>query len=277
HNDGTASFTLSRGAKLPPLHVTLQVAIDPTDGHVTGTITGGGITATLSGDRTLIDLAHPVPVGTYTLLFPTLLDEPAGANSGSASLVISAKGLVTVIGRLADATSFTATSNISKDGGIPVFAKIGAGLTTLSGVLTFNVSAGAPEGTLRWLHGTDTALAVIGCYYSPPVLNKRVLDTLNATSGAAKVTLSVGGLAAPIVKTVTISTLSRVTVRPIAADKLLITIVPALGTFSGTFVPPGTIKTVPISGIFFEDLNAGLGLFITPTGAVGHVRIEAAP
>lgn len=275
-NNGTASFTLSRGS-MPPLQITLQVSMDPSNGHVSGTIVSTGLNATFSGDRTLIDAAHPVPGGAYTLLFPAAPPDNQGIMFGSASLVIAPNGVVSVIGRLSDNTSFTSTSNISKDGAIPLYAKIGTGTKTIGGLLQYNEVSGAPEGTLNWLQGgaVSTTLAVIGSQYTPPTTKKRILDTLDVSNGAAQVTLSAGGLGTPIVKTATISTTSAVAVSPAGTHKLVLTILPKLGTFSGSFLPPGATKTVPISGVFFEDFHAGLGVFTA--SPLGHIRIEAAP
>jgi hypothetical protein len=278
-NDGTASFSISRGTK-PPLLVTLQVAMGAGDGSVSGTITSAdGLTITLTGARTVVDAMHPVPVGAYTLLFPVQADDEDGPNVGSASLTIAAKGAVSIKGSLSDKSTFTADTFISKEGVIPVFAKIGTGLKTMVGQLQYNSLQTAPEGNLKWLASpaTETPLLVIGSLYTPPAVNKRVLDSLDGSNGAGKVTLSSGGLVADIAKNITVSATGVVTVKTPGADKLTLTTQPKLGTFTGSFMPPGATKTATITGVFFERLSLGIGLFTTANGTVGHVRIEATP
>lgn len=126
---------------------------------------------------------HPCPfAGRYSLILPQRANGaphlPTG--EGFASLVIDAKGKVTIAGVLGDGTAFSAASTVSPTGRIPLQARLYAKKGSLSGMLqirdTPNVSD--IDGKLRWvkpvntkskLHkeGFDTDVTALGCLHNP--------------------------------------------------------------------------------------------------------------
>jgi hypothetical protein len=246
-------------------------------GRITGELTDGTRTLDLAGQRPVIDETHSVPTGSYALLFPIEAAELAGPNDGWAVLTISDKGTVTIAGKLIDGTTLSAATNISKDGEIPVFAKPVKG-GAVFGLLQF--IADAPSGVLHWIRpgslayptGIDRDFNVAGAVFVPPPSGTRVLDGLAATNGSAQVTVSGGVIPA---KPITISAANKVTVTTPGPDKLAVTILPATGWFSGTFVQPGSAAPRSFSGIFIQALDLGIGFYTTPT-ATGYITIEPA-
>jgi hypothetical protein len=93
------------------------------------------------------------------------------------------------------------------------------------------------------------------CRYTPPVAGTRVLDSW--AGGTGKAVLSSGPLMNSLTKALSISPNNLITA-PTDSEKLKLKVMPSTGFFSGSFVLPGTAKTLKIFGALI-DLPAANG------------------
>lgn len=199
--------------------------------------------------------------------------------TSAGSLVVSTSGTAVFSGKLFDGTAFTAAGYV--DGSGKVFAQAALyknlGCVFWKGALPQSVNqvstisagilhpgrAGDLTGIGARFLGTGTTV----CRYSPPATGQRALDCWSTGSG--KATFSSGGVMM-FAKTFTISTTHLIAV-PVDANQVKLTLVPATGLFSGSFIPAGQTKALTIygalidlpatngygKGYFFNGQNAG--------------------
>ncbi len=135
--------------KNPTVNVNLTFSLSALSGTING--------QTTSCNRSTWSTTNPVPVpgvfncyftpGTTELASPTY---PHGHSIGS--VTISSVGAVTISGRMADGTPFTAASTLSDVSGIvPVFASLYTGKGSVLGTLSVNGPARNVSNYLSWL------------------------------------------------------------------------------------------------------------------------------
>ena len=93
---------------------------------------------------------------------------------------------------------------------------------------------------------------------------------------AGVVTLSGGNLTTSLTSTITVNPKNQVQVTGANPDKLKLTLTPATGLFSGSFVPPGATKPVSINGVVLTDVESAAGFFLCASQG-GSVSIGKAP
>lgn len=189
------------------------------------------------------------------------------------SLKVSATGAVTLTGRIFDGTAFTASGWIDGAGRVNVMAPLygGTGCAGLSGSLPasfnefsavqFKLNRPAREGDPLKIGTIQYTFGCNACRYTPPAAGQRALEAWQGGTGVAS--LTGGGLMNTLTKNIAISTANIIST-PVDALKLKITLVPATGLFSGSFVPPGTTTVRTFAGALIDLAGAsgyGRGFF----------------
>jgi len=194
-------------------------------------------------------------VGKYTF---TIRGEDNNASipkgDGFAKVSISRDGRLHALGKLADGTPFTQSTPISAQYfEWPLFLAFKGGAETLAGTVNFFYFGGPLFGAVVWEKSQQTndlnypdgfrrALAIIGSPYLPPKIHGNpVLDNPNLL-------ISVDGGTLPIhfSATATLTSDNRIVVND-PTNHIAIAIQTDSGLFSGTAIPPRTIRANRIS------------------------------
>ena len=139
-----------KGMPLDTLHL-----IFPNDGseQITGTFTDGAVASGFTADRAVFGKNSPAPLaGKYTFaMTPSVSGSnlPVGASIGFLRINDSGAGMFH--GRLADNTPFACAAPITKEGSLPLFARLPRHRGLLSGELAFaNLPGSDASGKVRW-------------------------------------------------------------------------------------------------------------------------------
>lgn len=278
---------------------------------LTGTLSEQGRTGTtllsnINADRASYKTGPALPLGrqgTYTLVLPgqaqtnglTADDYPQG--DGIGSVTVSATGLASFKGNLADGSPFTASALLTKGLGdinkVPFFAQPYGNKGTIAGNVTFD--PGQTESDLSsssvlwfkpvlggqyypfgWLEGVTTQLT--GAKYAVPV-GTSVIPGLPAESpldGNATLVFSDGGLDALQSKDVNISVANKVTKVPVTNPTYALTIIPTTGDVSGSFDHSDGSRPTFTGKIVRKGTNGGAyGYFLTVAPKVADGTGEA--
>jgi hypothetical protein len=286
-------FTANVGK--PPIALALQLDVSgdgsiPGDYLISGSAGGQALTAFHAAYLAGETVAES---GTYTMLLtPTDTSNGVPQGTGYGTLTVSPTGGGAMLtGKLADSTPFTAAGQLVGSGSgynqfILFDPAIYGGKGLLAGAIAFEeLPSSDCDGTLFWLKpaqtqghyykaGFDTDLALAGSLYLAPPPGQAALDI---TSGLFE--LSGGGLENPIQESVTLLPNNTVTVDNSAGQHLQITINPATGMFSGSFIHPLTNKTISFGGLLFQRVPQAGGFFLGPvvdgTGSSGNATLVA--
>ena len=273
---------------LGPVTTTLQVDLVHT--QITGLATSGAVSAPLLARAAVYGKTHPVPdalVGSYTVLLPASTNAvyaaaPQGAGIGL--LTIKSSGAINFTGTLSDDTKVTQTAVLLNDNTWSVYIPV-YNTGAVAGWVTFAPVPGVSdlEGDVSWLKpaqsgkyfagGFATVLPLVGAKYTAPAA--QVLNLSNSAANA-RVIFGAGNLTSVLTNLVTVAANNKVTPVSGGAAKLMLTITPKAGLFSGSFVHPVTSKAVKFSGELLESQEFGLGYFLG-TDASGFVTFEPAP
>ena len=295
---GKVSFpiqSLSRAGS-PGFVLTLQ-ATDETGGYDI-VVTDGFWKASYTHSAVLQNYAavsNPCPeAGRYTFHLAGTFDV---YNSGSGALLVDASGTATVTGRLFDGTPFTCAGYVDGDGQMSAMAGLYGNkghvgmlaklplVASSTAEISTRITRPARYGVANQMNAKryDAAGSTgVVCRYSPPAAGQRALECWSAGTGSAK--LDGALLATMITKSITVST-TNVVKAPTDAEKLKITLIPSMGLFTGSFLPPGTTKVLPIYGAlidlpgtngygrghFFDGLEAG---YLSDWPAMSRLRVE---
>ena len=327
----TSSVELVKKAK--PVNISLgflSLNLDITGGDkVTGTLKDQVGTTTLGtiphADRALYT-SKKIPVaplrnvpttilnpakekGKYTIIFAANAAPnnnvakngfPQGAGFGL--VTVSPVGVVKIIGKLADGSSFTFSNALSKNNEWPVFVQLYKKGGFISGSVAFDdtqtqtdaacagMSWFKPDTTgfkvkdklypTGWRNGITTDL--IASKYlvptkpttknpTPPnpntVLGLSVPGAPSTTTANIFITTADGGLPTNTSNDASLSAASKATVLAATtgssgATMLKNTFVSAKGTMSGSFIHPGTNKVVKFSGVAYQKTNTASGYFL---------------
>jgi hypothetical protein len=263
----------------------LAIAVDLTGGsNIVGTVGDGNWLADLSAVRAPFDAKTNRAsqyLGRFNVLIPggdgTGTTYPEG--DGFCTLGIDSAGRLTLAGTLADGSGLSGSAGVSATGDFPVYVPLYGGRGSLFGWLQCdtNQPANAVNGWLSWIKpaqgvtyypgGFTNLFAVAGSRYTAPAGTNLVIGVARAYL------VSEGGnLSAPVTNAITFSTANRVTNGSLS-NRLSLTITTGSGVFSGSLIPAGTTRALPIQGAFFQDLGAGYGFYLG-TNQSGRVYIE---
>ena len=185
---------------------------------------------------------------------------------------------------LADGTTLNVAATVTAtgtSGSMAVYAPLYGGKGFLSGVLKFETitTAGAEtdlDGTLEWQKPVgkagsnfaarfDTSIDAEGSIYKAPGQSPGTLIPASLTQ--ASVTLSGGNFTSPQTDPLSLITSKLLREPAPGVDHATITIIPASGLFTGTFLDPLTHATVKLSGALLQTQSLGAGFFCTKHGS----------
>jgi hypothetical protein len=206
--DGTVSVSIPRTAPLPAMSLNLQLYLEDgtADGfQLNGTLEASGSQYTIQSQRlpNYTTSNRSPNEGPYTLAFVApdgvnVAAEPGG--DGYGNLSVSSLGVCSGTCKLADASSFTFASHVSRSGEWSVHRGLYNGKAWVAGKLTFRdvpgisdldgewrweKQAGAVPASFPYSAGFALARPVVGCRYLAPVngysaFTQLVPDYLNA-------------------------------------------------------------------------------------------------
>ena len=259
-----------------------------------------------SGEITAINVSKPG--SGYTNPLVVTISPPSGMPQGYgwATMKVTPTGAVTMTGKLADGTAFTAGSWIDADyvdysfsgfenpyayttPTFPIFAGVyTAPVGYLYGTMYFEDNTGVSDldsrgNNLTWYKpaqstaqlykgGFNLNVTMQGSFYVDPVTDY-LLD-LQSISGNAQVSLSGGTLPSTLLNLVTLPQAPTTAASLVSgsSDSISLTQAPATGAFAGKFSPTGASANTSFSGVMFQKSNFGYG-FLTGTTESGSVVI----
>jgi hypothetical protein len=295
-------------------NLTLAIAV----GKVTGALKDGAsaVIATIDADRAFFDGKTPettvaarylVNKGKYTTVLParesqtglTTAKFPQG--DGVGKVTVTKKGLVKLVGTLADGTPVIGAAPLSSDYRWPFFVKLYKKLGVITGPVTFDDTQADSDlkGTdVIWIRPNDATgkakyygegwpsgifTDLLGAKYAS-VAGTSVVPGLGAAdlvNGNADLQFFEGKLAASVAKTVSISSKNKVTNVP-ADRSFSLGLTPASGLFAGKFKHSDSTSPAFKGAIFQKGPNpGGYGFFLStvprngPSGESGAVTLKA--
>lgn len=271
---GTFTTSLIRPV-LPALSVSL--ALDTVGGsdQITGTISDGTASATVTLNRNLFTRANPVPasvVGTYTLLLPSDPDHTevtAPQGSGYGRLTVGLTGTVSLSGMLGDGTAFSRSTTLSKGATAPIYTSLFKGTGAVSGWLSFRdtpqesdldgtllyekTAVAAPTARTVYPAGFVIETAVVGSHFTAPAAGTAIV-ALPSGANNASVWFGSQNLVTPMpVQFVTVDS-SNKAITSLKGFTVKFNL--KNGGFSGSFIPPGQKRALSFSGIVFQKGDA---------------------
>jgi hypothetical protein len=262
--------------------VALELNLNPETATVTGSVNNG-----TQYDFTLqngLTVAKAYGNRKLTAVFMPGDDEAVPQGHGYGLMTINASGTISLKGKLADGTAYTAASKLRADGTCNVmlplaYPKKAAGFVVGS-LLFGDQTLTDSTGTLRWVKpatsgsfhpaGFDTSLDFEAAIYTPPASSTPVLTFSSDTLA----TLSDGGLTEDITKGLTVSAKNAVVVNEKGDDKLALKIAPATGLLTGSFVHPGKRGSTKIEGVIYQKNNRGASGFFAGPATGGLIEIQ---
>ena len=287
---GRANLTLSRASQhLPNLMLSLQVDLTGGSDSLTGSITpvDDAWTAAVWCGRAIYSEANPAPfAGRYTMAFPGVADPSlAPAGSSYVSINLSNNATLSLAGNLADGTKQAqalASVAVTKEGLWPLYEPLYRGGGALIGWVSVSNTPGAItnlSGEVVWIKnanptnlsydaGFTNRATLSGSGYLVPPAGTNVLPNPVST-----ITLTGADLASPITASLTINSLNKAVVTGPNPTGIKVSIFPATGLFTGSFVNPTTGLTTLFSGSLLQNQNLGAGEFISSNSS-GSVLIN---
>jgi hypothetical protein len=269
--------------------VTVAWHADPLGGdQVTGSIGAAYWEAELLGLRAVfLSKTNDAPqAGRYTMRLPGIFgDEGVPQGDGVGAVSISARGVITLAGSLADGTKVTQSANLSSHGDWPLYLSLYGGTGSLWAPATV---AGSPasdlRGELTWNRPamlkaiypngfSEVHSEITGWRYQAPATKTgRVVEITNAILSFAG-----GSFASPLDCPVVLGLNNKVT--NLSPHILKMKIDPKTGLFSGTLTESGTKAKLPFAGAFLQPPGTagyGNGWFLRENLG-GRIEFKAAP
>ncbi len=266
------NFNGTSALKLKGSNVTVQVRIGTNDqaDQVFGTITAPTWASTLLGDRAVFSSVkgHTAPnSGSYTLILPGKDGNPnLPGGDGYGTVRISAAGMATFTGTLADGTPVSQSAPVSKNGEWPFYISLYSGKGCIMSWLTFTNDAKVDlSGMVSWIKpaisnatyypaGFTYDFEAAGSAYQPPALS--TMHVLSLTN--ANVLFSGGNLSADFVNAISLGNFSKVT--NLSTNKLTLTFSTTSGTYTGSVIDPASNKARAFGGAVFQKQNTAFGM-----------------
>jgi hypothetical protein len=269
---------------------TVQVFLNanPTGPAVSGSIsatTGGAVTnytiAAMARGVFKAGVLSPSLVGRYTVVIPAIsgTDVRTPHAPGYATLTVSTKGAISLVGKLGDGTPISIASQLHADQKTwTLFKALYAGTRpgTIAGLVTFESEAGSDaDASLDWIKPLQTKpgyypggfledVDLMAAKYTPPPL----------TSGTGSITIAGGNLGQTTI-TNPFSIASNGKITATGTNGTTASIAVKTGAFSGAFRFPVTNKKTSFGGVIYQKPAppAGFGLFLGPSLS-GGVEID---
>jgi len=287
-DEGNAVLSLDR-RNAQPLSVVLAHSstppVDQIHGQIAdGTFSGGKFSGHTFKTEFTVDRVVwtkrrlPSQIGNYTVLLPPSEDaaaelSPVGTSFGRTT--VSKNGSVKIAASLADGTTFTASTFVSKDGRWPLYRSLYRKAGLAMGVLDFAWLPGLMDlhGSVLWYRPSDlkakafnegftTVTEAVGSRYTKPQKGVHILSLANL-GGNALLEHFDGGLSEPFQRIVTLNSAHKAYVPLQEADQTKLTILPRTGLFKGSFLHPATQKKTAFVGALLQEQNLGSGYFLS--------------
>ena len=291
--DGFNRLVITKG-RGPLADLTIDLQLSDDGAEISGTVSDGTFTAQIAGLRNGYNAAtDPAPQqGRYTVSLPgddlsTASGFPKG--DGWAKMNVSADGIASVLGVLADGTVFGTSVALSKTGEAPLYLPLYKKQGSLSGKIVFAANPGVSDaaGTLHWFkpagvpgtprypQGFSTGLPFAGSAYLFTA-GARVLAGLEAGGGAAAIVFGEGNLPADLSQAVNLGTDNVFRLSPPQTVRLQLALKPKNGIVSGTFRQPGSTRDIPLRGVVLQAQSRAAGFFLGGSES-GFFRLAPPP
>jgi len=270
------------GSVTRPLYSALvvQLHLDPAASSIAGSVADGGNTFTSSLLAKKQVKAGSL-AGSYTVILPasgsfTGPNYPQG--DGYATMKVSKKGKVTISGRLGDGTVFLSKTFLHADSTFDLYASIYSKAAPFAGsvssALTFEditgVNASDADGAVAWFKpasivdpiypsGFSMTTTALVSHYQKPKAGHSVF-TLVSGPGNGQITLG-DDSTVEAASVVTIKENNQVSVSMPNTTKIQLTIIPATGRISGSFIDPVSQSKQTFEGVVFQKQNVGAGVY----------------
>lgn len=263
-----SDINVSRAGNTP---LSLHFTLDPSGNadFLTGTVTDGNWTASLTARRSIFDAhTNPAPyTGNYTVIIPGISgSQSAPEGYGFGTLKVDAAGKAKFAGSLADGTPVTQTVTISQDGDWPLFGSLYHGQGLLWARMTIDTSRASDDihGGLTWIKAAQSAIfypggftnqvTSTGSLYVKPAAGERVIDLSDAT-----VTFTGGNLNSSFANSITIGSDNKVVNQ--SDNKLTLKFALPTGLFKGSATSPDG-QSFSFRGAAFQKVNEADGYFL---------------
>jgi uncharacterized repeat protein (TIGR02543 family) len=270
--DGDYSTTITRAGISYQIVLHLDVA-DSSD-QLTGTISDGSVTATISSDLWIWNSrTNPAPAGRYTVLIPggDSPDQPRGPGYGTVTITTS--GTVSFTGRLSDGTSISRATYLAKDGSWPLFIWVG-GFESALGRITVEDVPGTSDmdGAITWFrrqsaspiyrNGFTIQSSLVGSQFLPALRGNNALS-LNLNPNNVSVTIGGADTAGEVDFTGTLDQFNRFIADDTGSSiRFHMTMSNANGMMTGSFLDPATGRLVLFQGVTFQKQNIAAGFWL---------------
>lgn len=293
---GTTARELQRRG-LAPLGLSLKLDVADGTDTLAGTIAeGAGAFAVLRADRALYTARRnpaapwqnvpPELPGSYTVVFErTRATGAFPQGHGVALATVRRDGGVRLVGTLADGTKVACANALSKAHEWPFYDGSRRGFA-IAGSVTFRDVADVSDldgSGLHWFRPASTgtfypvgwpagiATDLVGAKHERPDAGEAIFPGLGApdADGNALLTLTDGGLLAPIEQALRIDERHRAEAIGQNTSGVAVKLVAGSGLFRGAFAHPITGRAVKLHGAILRKQPLGLGAFRTATDAGG--------
>lgn len=275
-SNGWWTGEIKRG-KQPPLAAVLILGTTAGSDTLTGMISDGTNTSQILAER-LVYHARDFPApqaGQLTFAIDSSNEQawvPKGYGAGI--LVVDAGGKTKLQGRLPDGTGVTFAGHVAKTGAWPLHVPLYQKGGSITGKMIFaDVPESDSAGVLHWYKPQrpkdpryslefETRPAFFAQRYTPPAArNLRILSLWDSTDGNGSLLLFGPEMGAGLAQLLNWQVDNR-----LSSDGSVVRITrwqaaPKTGLFSGAFLNPFTLKTLPISGALLQKTGEGLGWF----------------
>ena len=227
--------------------------------------------------------------GNYTMTIPPAAgssNSPAGY--GVATIRVAPGGTLSWSGKMANGTTVSQSSALSKDGYWPLYSFTTAGSELVMSWMQFtNPPNAAASGQLVWIRsavphanyypaGFTNSVMAQAVRYVAPASGHPALD-LNQGVGALG--FSGGGLSGIFTNLFSLNPNNHIATVP--ADKLSLSLTPSSGWFNGHATDPLTRKSFSFQGVLNQTDESGQGFLLGPVvagrGLGGAVSLSSAP
>jgi uncharacterized repeat protein (TIGR02543 family) len=270
--DGDYSTTINRSGTA--YLIVLQLHVSDSSDQLTGTISDGAVTGTISADRwTWNARNNPAPAGRYTVLIPggETSDQPQGAGWGNVTVTTS--GSVIFVGRLSDGTSVSRATYLAKDRSWPLFVWA-SGIESALGQISVEDIPGTSDmdGEITWYrrqspsrvypNGFAMQSSFVASQFTAAPRGNNVLG-LDLNDGNVAVAIGGGDTVGELDFTGTLDQFNRFLADDDGSSmRFRMTLSNASGMMSGTFVDPATGRTVAFQGIVFQKQDIAAGFWL---------------
>jgi hypothetical protein len=239
--------------------------------EVSGTVSNQTGAAELAGDRAVFDGRKSISplAGQFTIVIPGT-NNPAVAPGGDSfgTMTVDKAGKIHAAFSLADATTFSQSVPVSKNGEWPLFARLYSGRGLLLGWITLSNAPAEVTGQPAWIKPASTESkfyvpgftnqqSALGSPFVPPGAGTNILVL---TNGAGTVEFSGAGLSNTISNRISLGPDSRVVV--ISGPKLTMSFNRSNGLMHGKVADPEGVGSFSFSGVVLQSESVARGYLI---------------